>query len=284
MAKKTVYEIVTERMIEKLKEGVIPWRKTWVNGMAVSWKTQKPYRGVNQFLLEPGEYATFKQIKEAGGKVKKGSKGQIVVFWSWIEKENKDSGEIEKFPLLRYYKVFEINTQCEGLESKRPVIENTQEDDNFEHDAVSVCESLIEGYMGRPVISFISGRASYNKALDVVTCPPMKDFTNISEFYSTLFHELVHSTGHEDRLNRKDLTASALFGDENYSKEELTAEMGAAMLCAIAGVDTEDSFENSAAYIQSWLKALQDDSTMVVRAASQAQKAVDYIQGIKFQQ
>lgn len=274
----SVYEIVTKKVIEKLEKGVIPWRKPWVNGLAVSWESQKPYRGVNAFLLEPGEYATFKQIKEAGGKVKKGEKSHLVVFWKWIEKENDKTGETEKFPLLRYYKVFEINTQCEGLESKRVRIDETE----INHDVVAACESLIDGYVNKPEIYFVSGEASYNKVLDKVKCPPLKDFTSLSEFYSTLFHELVHSTGHESRLNRKELTASALFGDENYSKEELIAEMGSAMLCAIAGVDTEDSFKNSAAYIQSWLKALRNDSTLVVRAASQAQKAVDYIRGIQY--
>ncbi len=279
---KTVYEMVTEQVVERLEQGVIPWRKPWINGLPVAWDTQKPYRGINQFLLEPGEYATFKKIKAAGGNVKKGEKGHIVVFWSWIEKEDEESGETKKFPLLKYYKVFEINSQCEGLVSKRETIQPELQEQEFEHDAVGVCEALIDGYMGKPDIHFQPGVASYNKALDIVKCPPLKDFKSISEFYSTLFHELVHSTGHPDRLNRKELTAIASFGDETYSKEELTAEMGAAMLCALAGVDTENSFTNSVAYIQSWLKALKDDTTLVVRAAAQAQKAVDHIQGIQF--
>lgn len=279
----SVYEIVTKKVIEKLEKGVIPWRKPWVNGLAVSWESQKPYRGVNAFLLEPGEYATFKQIKEAGGKVKKGEKSHLVVFWKWIEKENDETGETEKFPLLRYYKVFEINTQVEGLESKRKNISTEKEDVQFGHDAVGKAEEIIDGYIGKPEIRFKSGKAFYNKALDYIQMPPLNDFTSVSEFYSTLFHELVHSTGSEDRLNRKELTAVSSFGDENYSKEELTAEMGAAMLNAIAGIDTENTFTNSVAYIQSWLKALQNDSTLVVRAASQAQKAVDYILGKEYQ-
>ena len=104
---KSVYEIVTNKIIEKLEQGTVPWQKPWVNGnAAVNWKTQKPYRGINTMLLDPGEYITFKQIQEAKGKVKKGAKSEIVVFWKWIETENKDTGKEEKIPFFRYYKSF----------------------------------------------------------------------------------------------------------------------------------------------------------------------------------
>jgi len=118
MANEKIYEMVTNKIVEQLEKGVVPWRKPWVNGGAVSWNTQKAYRGINTMLLDAGEWATFKQIKEAGGKVKKGSKSSFVIFFKWIEKEDND-GEIERIPLLRFYNVFEINTQVEGLESKR---------------------------------------------------------------------------------------------------------------------------------------------------------------------
>ncbi|MEK5394044.1 zincin-like metallopeptidase domain-containing protein [Margalitia sp. FSL K6-0131] len=272
-----VYELVTEKIIEKLEEGVIPWRKPWTNANAVNWKTQKPYRGINTMLLEPGEYATFKQIKEAGGKVKKGAKGHIVVFWKWIEKENEESNKIEKIPFLRYYKVFEINSQVEGLESKRST-------ETYEHNPIEKAEAIFKGYINCPDYTFNPGQAVYYPTLDVINCPPLKDFKVAEEFYCTLFHEMVHSTGHKSRLERKGITNQAVaFGDEVYSKEELIAEMGASFLCNVAGIDTI-TIENSAAYIQSWLRALKDDKTMVVKAASQAQKATDYILGISFQE
>ena len=276
MAKVNVYEIVTNKIVEQLEKGVIPWRKPWTNANAVNWKTQKAYRGINTMLLEPGEYATFKQIAEAGGKVKKDAKSHIVVFWKWLEKENEE-GKKEKIPFLKYYRVFEINTQVEGLQSKR-------ETDTFDHDPIEKAEDIYKGYINSPDYTFLPGQAVYYPSLDKINCPPIEDFKVAEEFYSVLFHEMVHSTGHQSRLKRSGITAKAIaFGDEVYSKEELVAEMGAAMLCGVAGIDNH-TIENSASYIQSWLRELKDDKRLVVQAAAQAQKASDYILGVKHQE
>lgn len=272
--KKSVYEIVTEKIIDQLESGVIPWRKPWINGGAVNWKTQKPYRGINAFLLDAGEYATFKQIQEAGGKVKKGASSHIVVFWKWIEKENEESGETENIPFLRYYRVFNIETQAEGLESKR-------EENAFDHDPIEQAEEIYQGYINAPDYTFQSGKAVYYPTLDKINVPPLKDFEIAEEFYSTLFHEMAHSTGHKSRLARPGVTTqNVAFGDEVYSKEELVAEMTASMLCGVAGIDNH-TIANSASYIQSWLRSLKEDNRMVVQAAAQAQKASDYILGEK---
>ncbi|MED0665605.1 zincin-like metallopeptidase domain-containing protein [Bacillus badius] len=273
---KKIYDIVTNKIIEKLEKGVVPWRRPWINGgAAVNWKTQKPYRGINTFLLEAGEYATFKQIQEAGGKVKKGEKSHIVVFWNLLEKENDENGEIEKIPYLRYYRVFEINSQVEGLESKR-------KEQSFNHDPIEKAEEIYKGYANAPDYTFHSGKAAYYPTIDKINCPPLKDFPKVEEYYCTLFHEMIHSTGHKSRLARSGVTTqNVAFGDEVYSKEELVAEMGAAMLCGVAGIDNH-TIENSASYIQSWLRALKEDKKMIISASQQAQKAVDYIQGIEF--
>lgn len=269
---KNIYEIVTNQIIERLESGEIPWRKPWVNGGgAVSWKTQKPYRGINVILLPSGEYATFKQIQEAGGKVKKGAKSQMVVFWKWLEDEEKD----EKVPLLRYYRVFEINSQVEGLESKR------KNDITFEHDPIEKCEEVVKGYINSPTYSYNSGEAYYQPSMDHINVPPMKDFPLLERYYSTLFHEMIHSTGSQKRLNRDGVTGTIRFGSETYSKEELVAEMGASFLNHHVGID-DQTVENSTAYIQSWLRKLRDDKTLVVKAAQNAQRAVDYILGTKF--
>jgi antirestriction protein ArdC len=271
-----VYEIVTNRIIEKLQEGVVPWRRPWTNrGGAVSWKTQKAYRGINQFLLPPGEYATYKQIEEVGAKVKKGEKAWIVVFWKWLEKQNKETGKAEKIPLLRYFNVFEISTQVEGMNSK-------QTEQVFEHEPLEVCEQVVDGYDVELRTS--SGRAYYVPSLNYISVPPMQDYQHVEEYYSTLFHEMVHSTGHKSRLNRDGVNGAdrVAFGDETYSKEELVAEMGATMLCGHCGIENA-TIDNSASYIQSWLRALKGDSRLVVMAASQAQKASDYILGVKFE-
>lgn len=273
--------MITDQIITKLEEGTVPWRRPWINGMAVNWKTGRPYRGINTILLMGGEYATFKQVTEAGGKVKKGEKGQIVVFWKWIEKKNADretdkDDAKEKIPLLRYYKVFEINHQCEGLSSKR-------QDSSFEHDPVIEAEAVVKGYEDRPSITYDPGSAYYQPSPDRVNVPPMKDFEDVHEYYSTLFHELIHSSGHPKRLNREGVTQPIQFGSEDYSKEELVAELGAAMLCGVTGIENT-TLDNSASYIRSWLRALKNDKTLIVKASQQAQKASDHILGLSVEE
>ncbi|BFH34014.1 ArdC family protein [Paenibacillus melissococcoides] len=272
---KKIYEMVTDRIIFELEKGVVPWRRPWRNGAAVSWKTQKSYRGINAFLLEPGEYATKKQILESGGKLKPGQRWAPVIFWKWLEKEDEKTGEIEKIPLLRFFQVYEINRQCEGLRSKR-------NDETFDHDPIEEAERICAGYTDAPPVRFASGRAFYRPSDDIVSVPPIRDYPKAEEYYSTLFHEHVHSTGHSKRLNRSGITELAAFGDENYSKEELVAEIGADMLCAMAGIDNS-TIENSAAYIGGWLRKLKEDKMLIIQAAAQAQKAADYILGKQFE-
>lgn len=176
---------------------------------------------------------------------------------------------------MRYYNVFEINTQCEGLESKR------KPEVTYDHNPVLEAEKIIKNFMDCPPISYKSGvGAYYVPSLDQITVPPMKDYKNGDEFYSTLFHEIVHSTGHTRRLNRAGITETARFGDESYSKEELVAELGSSMLCAVARIDNS-TIDNSAAYIGSWLRKLKDDQRLIIFAAAQAQKAANYILGTK---
>ncbi|WP_050179609.1 ArdC family protein [Domibacillus robiginosus] len=270
----TIYKMVTDRIIEQLEKGVVPWRRPWKNGTPVNWVTQRPYRGINSLLLGLGEYATFKQIGEAGGKVRKGEKGQIVVFWKWIERENEESGEKEQIPFLRYYKVFNVIKQAEGLKSRR-------ETETFDHDPIESAQQIVDGYVDAPSIHYKSGRAVYYPELDHISVPPLKDYREAEEYYSVLFHELIHSTGHKTRLARKGITQGGVsFGDEVYSKEELVAEIGAAMLCGVAGIENV-TIENSASYIQSWLRVLREDSKLIMYASAQAQKAGDYIYSLK---
>lgn len=271
-----IYGMVTDHIIAELEKGIVPWRKPWQVNAAVNWKSKKPYRGINTLLLESGEYASFKQVSEAGGKVKKGEKGNNIVFWKWSESENEETGEIEKIPFIRYYTVFEINRQCEGLQSKR-------NDETFDHNPIKAAERICAGYMDAPPVSFASGRALYCSVNDIVTVPPLSDYAKSEEYYNTLFHEHIHSTGHAKRLNRPGVTELNKFGSESYSKEELVAEIGAAMLCGVAGIDNS-IVENSAAYIGSWLRKLKADNKLIVQAAGQAQKAVDYILGTEFEE
>ena len=270
-----IYSEVTTRIIAQMEEGIIPWQKPWVaNGKAISRSTGKPYSLLNQMLLgRPGEYLTFKQCQEAGGKVKKGEKSSMVVFWKFIEQEDEETGEKKEVPFLRYYNVFHID-QCEGVTAKHTT------ETAFPDGAATLeaAQEIIYDYLGREGVKLSheeGDRAFYRPATDEVELPIRKQFISTAEYYSTVFHELTHSTGHPKRLNR--LSKPSFFGTEDYSKEELVAEIGAATLVNHVGLETASSFRNSAAYIQNWLGVLKNDKRFIVSAAGRAEKAVNLI-------
>ena len=272
-----VYEIITSKIIEKLEAGIVPWHKPWhsVEGMPKNLITKKEYRGINVFLLAMQRYESpywlsFKQAQDLGGNVKKHEKGTPVVFWNWLN-HTDDEGNEKNIPFMRYYTVYNI-AQCENIgESKIPTIPAIHKD--FDH--IAECEAIIANMPDCPEIQQGKQRASYNPLSDVINMPRFDSFDTAEEFYSTLFHEAIHSTGSQKRLNRLNNNISG-FGNEEYSKEELVAEMGAAFLCGFAGIENI-TINNSVAYIQGWLKALKNDKKLVIMAAAQAQKAADYI-------
>lgn len=275
-----IYEIITSRIIEQMENGIIPWHKPWVgcgNDVAVSHATGKEYSLLNQMLLgNVGEYLTAKDIRKEHGSIREGEKPSIVVFWKWLEKLDEETGETKEIPYLRYYNVYHI-TQCDGIKPKY-----TKEVE-YPNTAIAnaKAEKVISEYTARSGVhvSYVEGdRAFYSPATDVVTIPNIFQFDETAEFYSTVFHELTHSTGHVTRLNR--LNKNAHFGSNDYSKEELIAEIGAASLVNNVGLETEKSFRNSAAYIQNWLQVLKNDSRLIVSAAGKAEKAVNMILGI----
>lgn len=269
-----VYQIITDRIIEKLKTGNIPWQKGWtVESQPRNYKSKKLYRGINTFLLMGTNYAlpyflSFKQAQELGGHVRKGEKGHTVIFWKMQDFLDKENGELKKFPLLRYYTVFNAS-QIDGVDFPKP--------ETFVHDPIAGAEAIIDKMPKRPEL--ISGNhAAYFPSLDQVMMPDKPYFRTAEDFYSTFFHELTHSTGHKIRLDRPQSILE--FNRQGYAREELVAEMGAAFLCGQCGI-VERTIENSAAYVQGWLQALKNDPKMVVVAAAQAQKAADYILGQK---
>jgi len=275
-----VYEIVTNRIMDELKNGIIPWKKPWKGAMgAVKHGDGKPYSLLNQFLLGcEGEWLTYQQAEKEGGKVKKGEKGKIVVFWKWLEKkldELDENGEqmIQRIPFLKYITVFEVS-QCEGIKAKYKT-----EKPNLDIKPDAEAERIVNEYVTREGIKLNKEgtKAFYRPSDDSITVPIIEKFVNVAEYYSTLFHEAVHSTGAEKRLNREGVVKSTFFGAEDYSKEELIAEVGASMLNNIVGLETESSAKNNVAYIQSWLKALENDKRLIVSASSKAEKAVKYI-------
>lgn len=285
-----VYEIVTNRIIEIMEQkGDIPWRKPWKSsGGARNLITKKPYRGINQFLLNCNSYSspywlTYKQATDKGGHIRKGEKATLVVFWKWInttadaptsdESRPADNPTINKIPLLRYYNCFNLE-QVDGIPHP------PEEQITHEFSPIERAEQIIDQMQSRPTIHHGGDKASYSPALDQVCMPTREVFNSPEGYYATMFHELAHSTGHYSRLGRKGILEPAYFGSHDYSQEEICAEMTASMVSAFAGIE-QQTIENSAAYIKGWLSVLKNDKKLAIIAAGQAQKAADYILNLK---
>jgi antirestriction protein ArdC len=297
--RRTVYEIVTARVLDLLEHGTVPWRAGWTSsgmGQPRSATTGKAYRGINNLLLAMATqkagyrndgWITFRQAKELGASVRKGEKGSLCIFWRVLEggstqsaddRDGDDTGNESdqrgrrRF-VLRYYTVFNVE-QCEGL----PARFNADPDVSPQRRIVP-CEQIVSGFCGGPRIEHGFNAASYSPAQDRVAMPAPGAFRTPEDYYATLFHELTHASGHPNRLARLSPTdAPARFGSADYSREELVAEMGSAFLCAEAGISCA-TIENQAAYVAGWVKALQGDARAVVIAASQAQRAADHVLG-----
>lgn len=279
---KSVYEMVAERIISQLENGVIPWEKPWtgIRSGAYNRISKKPYSILNQMLLKhQGEYATFKQWQDLGGHVRKGEKSEIVVFWKIqpIEEEKEDgTKETKQIPLLRYFNVFHIS-QVDGVE---PLSKDALND----IEPIEKADNVLYDYWTRENITvehIANDKAYYSPSCDLIHLPLFEQFKDAAEYYSTAFHESVHSTMKESRCNRAEERKGKLvaFGSDDYSKEELVAEIGSATIMNMLGIETNKSFRNSTAYIQNWLSVLKNDVKFIVSASSKAEKAVDYILG-----
>jgi antirestriction protein ArdC len=285
------YQVITDRIMAQLEKGVVPWQKPWRGGeqMPRNLTSGRAYRGVNVFLLhamcfESPFWLTYKQAAELGGHVKKGERACPVVFWKRLQVADKTEPTGNKnIPFLRYYSVFNVS-QCEDIPpDKIPVQNGIQR----EHCPITEAENIVAAMPKKPEIRHGGGRACYSPALDCVNMPQPEQFQTGQDYYSVLFHELTHSTGHESRLNRKGISGSdgewSAFGSTPYAREELVAEMGAAFLSGHAGI-VERTLDNSAAYIRAWLERLKEDRRLIVQAAAAAQKAADFILGTQFPQ
>jgi len=273
-----LYEVVTQKIIDRLEAGVVPWQIPWrtKNGMPRNMISNRPYTGINFWMLlclpyNSPFYMTFEQARVLGGNIRKGEKATMVVFWKIIESEDKN-GEIKKVPFLRYYNVFNL-TQTEGIDPKK--IPDTEA---FDHDFNSIvaADRIIYEWKDCPNIRWDDTHAYYSPSTDTICMPNQRSFFRDEYCYSTLYHEAIHCTGHRSRLGRHEKIKDHQFGNQDYSQEELTAEMGAAYLCGITGIE-QQTIENNAAYIKSWIRTFNDDPKVLVLAAAQAQNAVDYI-------
>ena len=288
-----LYQEITDKVVEQLEQGFIPWQKPWKtcgSTECLSHTTGKPYTFLNQMLLgmsgQPsGEFLTFNQAIKEGGKVRKGERGSMVVFWctGYTKKEVNDKGEeitVYKeysVPILKHYYVFEVG-QCDGIKRK---YNQEQQPKSDVLQPVERAEEIVQNYFGRESVRLNIQKcdnAYYSPSQDIVVVPQLSQFSKVAEYYSTLFHEMTHSTGADCRLKRG-FSSSQRFGDTSYSKEELVAEMGAAYLINHSGIDCAEAFKNSVAYIQSWLGELRNDKKLLITAAGKAEAATRFILG-----
>ena len=274
-AQKDVYKLVTDRIIAQLEQGTIPWQRPWRSaGIPRNALTERPYKGLNALMLaclgyEQNLFLTYNQVnKDLKGRIRQGEHGHIITWWKTAEAKQGDEQSEEKGKAyLRYYTVFNIS-QCEGLPDNLT-------NPNREQIELPACEDVVRGMPTCPEIRHKGQSALYHPIDDYINIPKRNTFKSDAAYYSTLFHEMVHSTGHHSRLRRRDLIEMAEFGSERYSHEELVAEIGTCFLQSVTGIESE--FENSAGYIDSWLKVLKGDKRLILSAGSMAQKAVDYI-------
>ncbi|MFI4915095.1 MAG: ArdC family protein [Phycisphaerales bacterium JB060] len=283
-----VYQAVTDRIIELLDQGTVPWRHPIRGGGGdrsppTSLASQRAYRGINVFLLavtawlegyESPYWLTYVQARMMGGHVRKGEKGSLVILWKQYATQDRETGQDITVPVLRHYTVFNTE-QCEGIEVPSP----SPAEDQGEEPAftpIEAASAIVEGYQDGPRIEHKGSQAFYQPKADLVCIPEPDRFVDPKSYYATIFHELVHSTGHRSRLDRGLEKKLSPFGSADYSKEELVAEMGAAFLAAAAGIGTA-TIEQSAAYVDGWRKKIGSDTKLVVQSAGMAQKAADLI-------
>ena len=282
-----VYAEVSNRIADQLEAGVSPWsdftkdrgrgRPRNIGG--------RLYRGCNALFLHPAlhgyrdpRWATIKQINDAGGRVKPGESSSIATFWTfWAKPITDDAGTVtnQRIPVLRQYRVFNVAGQTEGVELDG--LEELQPD--REHKPEQEAARIVAEYLERdgPTLEHSGqARAFYRPAVDLVHMPRPERCTSATAYYSTLMHELVHSTGHRSRLDR-DLDAGASFGSSPYAAEELVAELGACFVLAAAGLEHLTDEKNSAAYLAGWARAIRNSPKLFVQAAGKAQRAADLI-------
>lgn len=269
-----------EALIEKGE--TLPWNKPWSShggGLPRNLASGKAYRGLNIWrLLLTGEscqfWVTIAQAKKLGGKVKeaevKAKNGVMCWFWSFPSKAERAEG---KKPFCKRFYVFNALSQCEGLEDKLP-----QPAPKQPHEAIEAAEAFVKNMPDTPRME-TAGQAFYRPMEDRVYMPEIGYFDSPEHYHATLFHEIGHWTGHGSRMDRDGVTMPHKFGSHGYSQEELVAEFFSALAMAETGIECEDTRKNTLAYLQNWLKALKNDPEMLIRAASEAQKALDWAVG-----
>ena len=309
-----IYKMVTDKIIGMLKSASpTDYHRAWKDDVffiPINYASKKPYRGINRLLLQERigfagafrnpYFLTFKQIKKHKGTLKKGAKGYEVIYYSirYVVPADKNSGRkafsstnaqkvldflhkyklsediVGRIPMIRYYNVYNgadienIDFKLDELQIGRAVPDSATEN--------RAAQLIVENYPNPPAIKHEGNQAYYNPASDYIKLPKQEQFDTVNDYYRTLFHELTHSTGHNKRLNRG---IHLMLEKDDYAKEELVAEFGAVFLSAWAGIMWYNN-KNHAAYLKGWnsaIKEAQNDNKFLMRAASLAQQATDYI-------
>lgn len=291
-----VQQIVFDEVMKAIDSGVVPWRSQFLPCLPYNGVSKKEYCGINLLLLAlrpfpSAEFLTFKQVNDLGGKVIEGSKSILVVFYKAYKSKSKEkeSDQLDVFGdgdntlpdtktryVLRYYRVFNVSQTTLWTDEKKAAAKLEAQESN---EVDERCQSIVDGMPNAPAVSYAPlHHPCYIPAVDRVNMPTKEQYEAREAFYTTLFHELTHSTGHVSRLDRfraNDLHSVA-FGSRKYSQEELVAEMGAAFLAARAGI-LQPQIDNMAAYINGWRSKLTNDPQALFKAAADAQRAFDYI-------
>lgn len=273
---------ITAKIIALLENKVVPWRCTWAQKVVTnrprSAGSGQPYQGINALHLSAvmwregyssPTFITFQEAKKRGGTVRRGEHGYPVVYWKILEVEDKAARQTDvakkHIPMLRYSTVFNA-AQCEGLQI-------VEADMTSPFVPIGSAETIWRNMPHAPRLVSEEQKAWYSPGRDVINMPLPETFDASADYYVTLFHEAIHSTAHPTRLGRE---LGARFGSDPYAREELVAEMGAAMLCAYAGIE-DATIENSASYLDNWIRVLKGDKRLLITAAGQAERAVAFI-------
>jgi antirestriction protein ArdC len=293
--KPDLYQVVTDKVIELLEAGTVPWQRPWNQyGLARNYATGHIYTGINAFLLnffpsfDVPFYMTYKQAQALGGQVRKGAKAETVYFFKTLYKDADGKnlkpaqiaklGDGDKFvkaiPMPRTFHLFNI-ADIDGIDFDIPEISDNP------NAPIEACDNFLTGLQSVPEVRHEDlNHAYYAPVADQINMPPLPRFSCSPAYYKTLFHEVTHSTGHESRLSRPGITLpmeQRVPGSESHAHEELIAELGAVYLCQHAGISRQPLQENAAAYIDSYLGYLKGDKRFLFQASSQAQKAVNFL-------
>lgn len=295
LKRQTIYDMVTKTITELLEQDIVPWQDPIITRTLNKNRnliSDRPYSGMNALITMAAQlrygytashWMTINQAKTIGAELKENEQknGTPIIFYNFTtkQKKNEETGEIEdkKMGFARFFTIYNVE-QFSNIDKVIEISKNQSSVNNNQNpfEAIDRAQAVIDNMKNRPAIVIQGASAYYMPRRDLINMPKPTSFRSPEAYYATFFHELTHSTGHESRLKRKEVTDPILFGSHNYSKEELTAELGAAFLCAHSNI-FDSTKVNNAAYIKTWLRTLKNDPKMLVQAAAKAQKAADYI-------